>query len=42
VIHLICDGPSDIVLGFEPKEPGIMNEKPISIKEPVLNSLDWC
>jgi Ca2+-transporting ATPase len=38
-IHLICDGPSDIVLGFEPQEPGIMNEKPKSLKEPILNSL---
>jgi Ca2+-transporting ATPase len=35
-IHLICDGPSDIVLGFEPKEEGIMDEKPKSIHEPVL------
>jgi Ca2+-transporting ATPase len=38
-IHLICDGPSDIVLGFEPKEPGIMDEKPKSLKEPILNHL---
>jgi Ca2+-transporting ATPase len=38
-IHLICDGPSDIVLGFEPKEAGIMDEKPKSLKEPILNSL---
>ncbi len=38
-IHLICDGPSDIVLGFEPKEDGIMGEKPMSVKEPILNSL---
>ncbi len=38
-IHLICDGPSDIVLGFEPKEEGIMNEKPKSTKEPVLAPL---
>jgi Ca2+-transporting ATPase len=38
-IHLICDGPSDIVLGFEPEEPGIMDEKPKSIKEPVLAPL---
>jgi Ca2+-transporting ATPase len=38
-IHLICDGPSDIVLGFEPKEEGIMNEKPKSVKEPVLAPL---
>jgi Ca2+-transporting ATPase len=38
-IHLICDGPSDIVLGFEPKEPGIMEEKPKSLKEPILDHL---
>jgi Ca2+-transporting ATPase len=38
-IHLICDGPSDIVLGFEPKENGIMEEKPKSIHEPVLTRL---
>ncbi len=38
-IHLICDGPSDIVLGFEPKEAGVMDEKPKSLKEPVLTRL---
>jgi Ca2+-transporting ATPase len=38
-IHLICDGPSDIVLGFEPKEHGIMDEKPKSLKEPILSHL---
>jgi Ca2+-transporting ATPase len=38
-IHLICDGPSDIVLGFEPKEDGIMDEKPKSLKEPILTHL---
>ncbi len=38
-IHLICDGPSDIVLGFEPKEDGIMDEKPKSIKESILPPL---
>ncbi len=38
-IHLICDGPSDIVLGFEPKEDGIMKEPPKSLKEPILPSL---
>jgi Ca2+-transporting ATPase len=26
--HLICDGPPDIVLGFEPQEKGIMKENP--------------
>jgi Ca2+-transporting ATPase len=38
-IHLICDGPSDIVLGFEPVEEGIMKEKPKSLREPVLTGL---
>jgi Ca2+-transporting ATPase len=38
-IHLICDGPSDIVLGFEPVEKGIMDEKPKSLKEPILTTL---
>ena len=38
-IHLICDGPSDIVLGFEPKEEGIMEEKPKPLQEAILNRL---
>lgn len=38
-IHLICDGPSDIVLGFEPEEDGIMDEGPKSLKEPILSKL---
>lgn len=38
-IHLICDGPADIMLGFEPKEPGIMAEPPKSLKEPILTRL---
>ena len=38
-IHLICDGPSDIVLGFEPKEEEIMDEKPKPLDEPILNRL---
>ena len=38
-IHLICDGPSDIVLGFEPKEDGVMDGPPKSIHEPVLTRL---
>lgn len=37
-IHLICDGPSDIVLGFEKGEKGIMNEKPKSLKEGILDN----
>ena len=31
-INLICDGPPDLVLGFEPKEKGLMLEKPNSLK----------
>jgi magnesium-transporting ATPase (P-type) len=38
-IHLICDGPLDIVLSFEPKEAGIMDEKPRSVNAPVLTPL---
>jgi Ca2+-transporting ATPase len=38
-IHLICDGPADIVLGFEPVEKGIMDEKPKSLHEPILSRL---
>ena len=38
-INLICDGPSDIVLGFEPKEAGIMQRRPRRLDEPVLNRL---
>ncbi len=38
-IHLICDGPLDIVLSFEPKEAGIMDEKPRPLKAPILTRL---
>jgi len=38
-IHLVCDGPADIVLGFEPKEEGIMEEPPRPLKEPILTRL---
>lgn len=38
-IHLICDGPSDIVLGFEPKENGIMDEPPKPKNAPILTPL---
>jgi P-type Ca2+ transporter type 2C len=37
-IHLICDGPPDIMLGFEPGETGIMDLKPKDIqKESILS-----
>ena len=35
-IHLICDGPPDIVLGFERTEPGIMREPPRPLSAPIL------
>ena len=38
-IHLICDGPSDIVLGFEPKEANLMEEGPNLLKAPILTPL---
>ena len=37
-IHLICDGPLDIVLGFERAEKGIMDEKPKSLRESILDN----
>ena len=40
-IHLICDGPSDIILGFEPTEPGIMDEKPKPKNAPILTRLGY-
>jgi len=32
-VHLICDGPPDIALGFEPKEFDLMKQKPEVIKK---------
>ncbi|PKL72690.1 hypothetical protein CVV26_00270 [Candidatus Kuenenbacteria bacterium HGW-Kuenenbacteria-1] len=32
-IQLICDGPPDIILGFEPKDRDLMKEKPIDNKK---------
>ena len=42
-LHLICDGPPDIVLGFEPKEKDLMKEKPQNLqKESILpNSMKF-
>ncbi|MDO8601311.1 MAG: HAD-IC family P-type ATPase [bacterium] len=38
-LHLICDGPPDIVLGFEPKEKDLMKEKPQNLqKESILSN----
>ena len=38
-IHLICDGPEDIVLGFEPKEAGIMQRPPRAVDASILDRL---
>lgn len=32
-IHLVCDGPPDIILGFEPKEKDLMQRMPKEIKQ---------
>ncbi|KPJ57336.1 hypothetical protein AMJ49_01945 [Parcubacteria bacterium DG_74_2] len=32
-IHLICDGPPDIMLAFEPKEKSLMEESPKDLKK---------
>ena len=36
-IHLICDGPADIALGFERGEKGIMDEPPKNFMESILD-----
>lgn len=37
-LHLICDGPPDLMFAFEPKEKDLMEQKPIDIKkEPILD-----
>ncbi len=36
-LHLLCDGPEDVVLGFEPKEKEVMSEGPKKITEPILD-----
>jgi Ca2+-transporting ATPase len=36
-IHLLCDGPEDFVLAFEPREKEVMIEGPKGINEPLLN-----
>lgn len=32
-LHLICDGPPDIILSFEPKEKGLMQKAPKNIRQ---------
>ena len=37
-LHLICDGPPDLMFAFEPKEKELMDQKPIDVKkEPILD-----
>lgn len=38
-IHLICDGPPDIILGFEPKDPNLMKDNPKKIRQEKILSL---
>lgn len=39
-LHLICDGPPDLIFAFETKEKDLMKRKPIDIKkEPILDKL---
>jgi Ca2+-transporting ATPase len=38
-IHLICDGPQDILLGLEPKEAAVMTEGPKRLDDPILDKL---
>ncbi|MDP2918154.1 MAG: HAD-IC family P-type ATPase, partial [bacterium] len=37
-LHLICDGPPDIILGFEPREKDLMQQRPENLqKENILS-----
>lgn len=36
-LHFLCDGPEDIVLGFEPKEREVMAEGPKKLSDPLLD-----
>jgi len=38
-MHILCDGPEDFILGFEPKEKETMLEGPKSMQEPILSRL---
>lgn len=38
-LHFLCDGPEDLVLGFEPKEDEVMADGPKRIKEPILDKV---
>ncbi|HQK63693.1 MAG TPA: HAD-IC family P-type ATPase, partial [Candidatus Staskawiczbacteria bacterium] len=36
-LHLLCDGPEDFILGFEPKEKEVMSDGPKRMDEPILD-----
>lgn len=36
-LHLLCDGPEDFILGFEPKEKEVMADGPKRMDEPILD-----
>ncbi|MGI6104559.1 MAG: cation-translocating P-type ATPase [Patescibacteria group bacterium] len=38
-LHLLCDGPEDFILGFEPKEDEAMSDGPKRMDEPILDKL---
>jgi len=38
-LHLLCDGPEDFILGFEPKEKETMLDGPKKMDEPILGKL---
>lgn len=38
-LHLLCDGPEDFILGFEPKEKETMSDGPKRMKEAILDKM---
>ncbi|MDD4901099.1 MAG: HAD-IC family P-type ATPase [Patescibacteria group bacterium] len=38
-LHILCDGPEDFILGFEPKEKETMLEGPKRMSDPILDRL---
>jgi Ca2+-transporting ATPase len=38
-LHLLCDGPEDFILGFEPKEKETMLDGPKKMDEPIFDKL---
>lgn len=38
-LHILCDGPEDFILGFEPKEKETMSEGPKKMDDPIIDKL---